>query len=108
MIYEYRVYDAMPGRMADLHARFREHTTRIFDRLGMNVVGFFTPEIGGRSDQLIYLLAFDDLEHRDQAWKAFRSDAEWRQVKQASEKDGPIVARITSAILSPTDYSPLR
>ena len=57
MIYEYRVYDAVPGRMPDLHARYRDHTTKIFERLGMEMIGFFTPEIG-QSDQLIYLLAF--------------------------------------------------
>ena len=108
MIYEYRVYDAVPGRISDLHARFRDHTTKIFDRLGMKRIGFFTPEIGGCSDQIVYILAFDDLGHRERAWAAFRADPEWQRVKANTERDGPIVARLTSTILTPTDYSPLR
>jgi hypothetical protein len=47
MIYEYTVYEAAPGRMADLHTRFRDHTIRLFERHGMKVVGSFAHEIGG-------------------------------------------------------------
>ncbi|MFC2099260.1 NIPSNAP family protein [Candidatus Bipolaricaulota bacterium] len=108
MIYECRVYTVVPGRMGALHALFRDHTCRIFERHGMKVVGFFTTEIGERNDQLTYLLGFDSLADRERAWSAFRSDPEWAKVKAASEKDGPIVLRLSSAILTPTDYSPLR
>lgn len=108
MIYEYRVYDAAPGKLQALHTRFRDHTMGIFKRHGMSVVGFFTAAIGGRSDQLTYILAFDNMDHLERAWDAFRSDPEWAKVKAESERDGPIVLRLTSTILKPTDYSPLR
>ncbi len=39
MIYEYRVYDAMPGKLPELHARFRDHTTKIFERFGIKNIG---------------------------------------------------------------------
>ena len=39
MIYELRIYEAAPGRMADLNARFRDHTLRIFANHGLDVVG---------------------------------------------------------------------
>ncbi|MFC2095875.1 NIPSNAP family protein [Candidatus Bipolaricaulota bacterium] len=107
MIYEYRVYDAAPGRLPALHARFRDHTISLFAKHGMNVVGFFTSEIGGRSDQLTYILAFENLEHLERAWKSFEADPEWAVVKAESEKDGPIVLRLTSQILKPTPYSPM-
>jgi len=108
MIYEYRVYEAVPGRLPDLHARFRNHTLSIFARVGMRVVGFFTPEIGGNTNQLAYILEFDDYAHLERSWAAFREDAEWKAVKAESEVRGPLVARLTSQIWKPTDYSPLR
>lgn len=94
--------------MPDLHARFRMHTLRIFERVGMRVVGFFTPEVGGKSNQLVYILEFEDYAHLERAWASFREDPEWKTVKAESETNGPIVASLTSQIWRPTDYSPLR
>jgi hypothetical protein len=49
MIYELRTYTATPGMMDRLHARFRDHTRRIFARHGIQSVGYWvqaTPEDG--------------------------------------------------------------
>jgi hypothetical protein len=54
------------------------------------------------------MLAFKDLRHLEEAWRSFSSDPEWKEVASASEKDGPIVARITNIVLRPTEYSPLQ
>ena len=102
MIYELRIYEAAPGRMADLNARFRDHTLRIFANHGLDVVGFWTYAHGGWSDQLVYLMKFEDMADRDRKWAAFRADEEWRQVRADSERDGAIVTRIRSDILAPT------
>lgn|SRR3990172_7740362 len=107
MIYELRIYEALPGRMAALHQRFANHTTQLFERHGIKAVGFWTNAIGGYSDQLIYLLAFDSLETRDRAWAAFQADPEWQKARAESEKDGPLVQRITNSILRATPYSPM-
>jgi hypothetical protein len=109
MIYEYRTYEVVPGRMVDLHARFRDHTVRLFARHEIVPVAFFTPRLGGASDQLIYILAFSDLAHRERAWAAFEADPEWQQAKSDSEGDtGPLVVRVRAEIFAPTDYSPLQ
>lgn len=108
MIYETRVYEAAPGRLPDLHARFRDHTIALFERHGMKVIGFFTSDIGEWTDRLTYILGFESLEHRERAWAAFREDPQWLQVKAESEKDGPILTRLKSTILTPTSYSPLQ
>ncbi len=108
MIYEYRVYEAMPGRMADLHARFRNHTLGIFEKHGMRNVGYWTPNVGDYDGRLIYLLAHKDAAQRDRAWAAFRSDPEWAQVVAESEANGPLVNWRRSTLLTPTDYSPLQ
>lgn len=106
MIYEYRVYEAVAGRLPDLHRRFEDHTLRLFERHGFRVVGLFTWELGEPSDQLVYILAFDDLAHRERSWAAFSADPEWQAAKTNSELNGPLVARIRSSILKPTAYSP--
>ena len=55
-----------------------------------------------------YILAFESLEQRQEAWEGFRSDPEWHRVRDKSEANGPIVARVMNTILKPTDYSPLQ
>src|SRR5262249_17036349 len=40
-LYELRTYTASPGKMAQLDARFRNHTIGLFRKHGMTPVGFF-------------------------------------------------------------------
>lgn len=108
MIYELRIYRAHPGKMGALTARFRDHTLRLFEQHGITNVGYWTNAIGGRSDELWYLLAYEDLAQRERAWAAFREDEEWQRVRAESERDGPLVHHIENRIMSPTDFSPLR
>ncbi len=108
MIYEYRVYEAMPGKLPNVLARFRDHTTKIFERHGIKNIGYWTSEVGDFSDRLIYIVAFENAEQRQQAWDAFRSDPEWQKVRAESEVDGPIVKRVSNSLLNPTDFSPLQ
>ncbi len=108
MIYELRTYEAAPGKMAGLQARFRDHTTGLFERHGMQIIGFWTYAHGGWSNRLVYLLAFEDLADRDAKFAAFGADPDWQRAREASEADGPLTSRIRSDLLRPTDYSPLQ
>ncbi len=107
MLYEYRVYEAMPGKLPDLQARFRNHTVSIFERHGIKNIGYWTSEVGDFSDRLIYIVAFEDAGQREKAWGSFRSDPEWQKVRSESEANGPLVKRVFKTLLAPTDYSPL-
>jgi hypothetical protein len=107
MIYELRTYTAMPGRLPDVHRRFREHTTKLFDKHGFQCVGFWTYKHGGESDQLVYMMAWEDAAARDAGWAEFQADPDWQEVRSASENEGPLVAHIRSDILVATDYSPV-
>jgi hypothetical protein len=108
MIYELRVYRAVPGRLPKLIERFRDHTLKIWDRLGIKQVGFWTTMIGeSEGGELTYLLAWDSLADRESKWAALLIDPEWLQVKSATEADGPINANITNQILIPTSFSKL-
>lgn len=108
MIYEYRVYETLPGMLPALHARFRDHTTKIFERHGIKNIGYWTSEVGDFSDRLIYIVAFEDAGQRQRAWESFRNDPEWQKVRADSEANGLIVKRVFNTLLAPTDYSPLQ
>jgi NIPSNAP protein len=107
MLYEYRAYYVMPGRMPDIQRRFADVTMRLFDKHGIKVVGFWEPVIG-ESNELVYICAYDDLNHRDQVWKSFLNDPEWQAAKKASEMNGPLVERVVNKIWRPTSFSPIK
>ena len=108
MIHELRIYTAAPDRLGPLMARFRDHTLELFEKHGMTNIAYWRNSIGGRSDELWYVLGFEDLAQRGEAWAAFASDPEWQQVRAESEADGPLVHHIENRILAPTDFSPLQ
>lgn len=107
MIYELRTYTAAPGKLEQLHQRFRDHTLRAFARNGFEVIGFWEPVQGG-NNQLVYLLAFPDQAARDTAWERMETDPEWSKARAESKRNGTLVETVTSRMLQPTDYSPLQ
>ena len=107
MIYELRIYDTLPGKLPALNDRFANVTMDYFKKYGIQVVGFWTDEVGV-SNRLSYILSFNDIAQRDQAWGAFRADPERAAAFAETEKDGPLVARIQNTILRPTSYSPMQ
>jgi hypothetical protein len=104
-IYELRIYQANPGKLADLSARFRDHTLGFFDKHGMTNVGYWTP-IDPADERIIYVLSYPSMEAREASWAAFREDADWAAARTASEANGPLVASVTSTFMQLTDYSP--
>jgi hypothetical protein len=108
MLYELRIYTVMPGRMPDLHKRFSEITLGYFKKHGIQVTGFWTNELGGASDQLIYILAYESLAEREKKWGAFVADQERLAKFAETERNGPLVKRLTAHMLRPTPYSPMQ
>ena len=108
-VFELRTYTAAAGRIDSLHARFRDHTLKLFEKHRMSVIGFWRPADEEQAKQkLVYLLAFPSPEAAARSWSEFQADPEWKAVKATSEKTGPLVDKIDSVYLKPTDYSPLQ
>jgi hypothetical protein len=108
-VFEMRTYYAAPGKMAALHARFRDHTCKLFEKHGMTVVGFWSPTDPKQAEEkLVYILAFPSKEAAAKSWAAFRDDPDWKKAKAESEKDGTLVTKVESVYLNPTDYSPIK
>jgi NIPSNAP len=108
--YEIRTYTAAPGKLEELHARFRNHTMKIFKKHGMKVVGFWGPadKENGSENKLVYVMEFPNRAARDKAWKDFVADPEWKTARAESEKNGRLTEKVDSVILMATDYSPIK
>ncbi len=104
-LYELRIYYCHPGRLDALNARFRDHTTKLFAKHGMENIGYWTP-VPNPDHKLVYVIAHRDMEARGASFKAFGADPAWRAAAKASEADGPIVKKIDEVFLRATDFSP--
>jgi len=108
MIHELRIYECVPGKLPALHRRFEMITLKIWQKHGIRQAGFWTTLIGESNQNLYYLLEWQDLAEREHKWNAFVQDPEWQKARAETEKDGPIVAKVTNYILAPTPYSSVR
>jgi hypothetical protein len=108
-VFELRTYYANPGKLDALQARFRNHTTKIFERHGMTNIGYWVPQDEPKKQNtLIYVLAYPSREAAKKSWDGFRNDPEWRKVAKESEVDGRLVERVESTYMDPADYSPMK
>jgi hypothetical protein len=108
-VYELRIYHTNPGKLEALHARFRDHTCKLFQKHGIEVVGFWTPIQGQEAKEtLYYIVAFPSLEAQTKAWAAFKNDPDWIKAKADSETEGVLVNKVESKNLKAADYSPIR
>jgi hypothetical protein len=105
MLYEARMYTAVPGKLPALHARFAKHTIGFFKKHGIGMLGFWTDEIG-ISNRLTYILVFDSMADREQKWSAFQADRDWQQVRAETEAAGPLVDHVDNTFMRTTPYSP--
>jgi hypothetical protein len=104
-VFEMRTYYAHPGKLDDLNKRFRDHTVRLFEKHGMENIGYWTP-IPNTNNVLIYVLAHKSMEAAAASWKAFGGDPDWKSAQKASEANGPLVRKADRSYMRATDYSP--
>jgi hypothetical protein len=103
--FELRTYTVRaegPGSIDLLHARFRQHTNRLFRKHGMEIIGFW--HATSKPNTLIYVLAYKDRAARDTAWKAFGSDPEWAKVRTEMQ----VGTQVESVFMNATDYGPVK
>ncbi len=101
--FELRTYTVREGSSIELlHSRFREHTSALFRKHGMTIIGYWQPV--DKPSTLIYVLAYRDNAARDASWAAFNADPEW--VKTRTEM--VVAVQVESQFMGATDYSPLK
>src|SRR5687767_12768812 len=89
--FEMRTYHAAPGKIDALHARFRDHTMKLFKKHGIESVAYWTAVDEKNAGKLYFVIAYPDKASRDTLWNAFGKDPEWVKAKDESEKNGKLV-----------------
>lgn len=108
-VYELRTYTAAPGKMDALHARFRNHTLRIFAKHGVSNIAYLVPTEGPMAgNTLIYTIVHANRAAADKFWNDFQTDPEWVKAKAESEANGPLTTKVERVWLTPTEYSQVK
>lgn len=106
-VFELRTYTTNDGKLPNLEARFRDHTRRIFEKHGMENVGYWVPQ--EMPNTLIYIISHDSRQAATDSWASFRADPEWTEVARASQVDGQILAKAPDFVfMNATDYSAIK
>jgi hypothetical protein len=107
VIYEYRKYVVNPGRLNALIERMNDHTAGFFDRHGIRLVGAWQAVVGN-TNELHYILAWNDFAERQERWGAFSNDPEWLGVLGDTDANGKLREHCVNELWMPIACSPLQ
>lgn len=80
---------------------------RLFEKHGMRNEMYWVPTDEKLKDNtLIYIVSHASAEAAKKSWEGFIADPEWAKVRDESEKDGKIVAKVERVYMNLVDYSP--
>lgn len=105
-IFELRTYTSVDGKLDAVVARFRDHTTKLFEKHGMENIGYWVAK--DKPNTLIYIVAHKDRKAAQASWDAFRKDPVWIKARDASEVNGKIVDKVESVFMDAVDFSKIK
>jgi hypothetical protein len=76
----------------------------LFKRLGFNATFYAEVVAGSRMPNLMYMTTFEDRTSRDEHWKTFGGDPEWKKLSSMPEYQNN-VSKIDIYLIRPTEYS---
>lgn len=103
--FELRIYYAPAGKLDPLIQRFRNHSTKLLEKHGMENIGYWVPETNPQN-ALYYILAYPDRASRDKSWDNFFADPAWKKVQAESEAGGKLVDSVKSVFMYASDLVP--
>src|SRR6266404_3915929 len=108
-ILEVRKYTANPGKLDSLVRRMRDDETKLFEKHGMKGVFYSVAADAPESQNtFIYVLSHESRDAAKKSWDDFRNDPSWKSLRDPSEANGPLVGKVESTFVNPTDFSPTR
>ena len=103
MVYEIRRYELQQHNKKHFYQRFGQQLMPIFERCGFRLIGAWDVDIGS-VPETTYILAWEDLNERDEKWSQLNADQQWAEIKaETFQKYGPLVLKTHSQIVKPTD-----
>lgn len=107
-LFELRIYHAVPGKLPVMESRFREKTSKILARHGLNVVGYWETTDPSPSENLfVFLLAHQSRDEAKKNWQAVIADPEFQEIEKA-EQGEKTLEKAELIYLRPTDFSALK
>lgn len=81
-IYEYRSYESPTENMhlRKVHMFNQGGEVALFKRLNFNAIFYSKAIAGARMPNLIYMTSFNNMEDRNEHWKAFGASPEWQSI----------------------------
>ena len=104
MLYELRRYDVAATKLPALIDRFGSFTVHKWKEYGFRLMGIWTPVVGEKSNQVVYIWGWESYEERTKKNAAWRADPERAKKWAETEKDGPLVNRVYNQLMEPTTY----
>src|SRR3989442_13626502 len=94
MLYELRRYDVAASKLPALVDRFGSFTVQKWKEYGIRLVGFWTPLVREKSNQVVYIWAWESYEERVKKLAPWRADPERAKKWAETRKDGPLGSRV--------------
>jgi hypothetical protein len=103
-VYELRTYTTNAGKLDNLNARFRDHTVALFEKHGIQSIGYWVPV--ATENTLVYVIKHKSRDAAKASWQAFIADPAWKKVARESQLDGKLLATAPESVyMETTDYS---
>lgn len=105
-IYELRSYEGHTEKIFKNKVKMFNDGDEVglFKRLGFNAVFYAEVIAGSRMPNLMYMTTFSNKASRDEHWKSFSADPQWKTLSGMSEYKNN-VSKIDIYFLHPTEYS---
>lgn len=105
-VYELRSYEGPTEKLFKSKVKMFNAGGEIglFTRLGFNAVFYAEVLSGNRMPNLVYMTTFNNMASRDEHWKAFVADPQWKQLLTIEEYKNT-VSKADIWLLTPTEYS---
>ena len=107
-VYELRSYESHTEKIHQNKVEMfnKGDEVGLFKRLGFNAVFYGEVVSGARMPNLMYMTTFDNQAARDEHWKAFSADSQWKTLSVMPEYQKN-VSKNVQVFLRPTTYSDL-
>jgi len=107
-IYELRSYECPTEKLYlnKVHMFNEGGEVPLFKRLEFNAIFYADVINGSHMPNLMYMTSFDNIASREQHWKTFSADAEWKKLSSMPEYQHN-VSKAEIILLHATDYSDL-
>jgi len=105
-IFQVRTYESpsLTAAKRKIHMFNEGGEIAIFKKTGLQPVLFGETIAGDRMPNLVYILAFDNMEDLEKSWGVFRVDPDWRKLSADKFYD-ETVSRINDWIWTPLNFS---